>query len=202
MHAPMSPLPDLQLLAALDVLVAEGHVSRAAERLGVSQPAMSGLLARLRKTFGDPLLLRTARGMVATPRAVELAAKAAELLAQARALMVDARTFVPVSEQRTFRIIATDYVLMVVLPALQARLEAEAPGIAVEARPIMLTYSSLDQYWEIMTALAAPLRAALASLSPEKIAQLKARVFESLAPYMDGAAVKLAAVPLCASAVR
>ena len=75
-------------------------------------------------------------------------------------------------------------------------------SISVEARPITLTYSSLDQYWEVMTALAAPLRAALGSLSPEKIAQLKARLFESLKPYMDGAAVKLAAVPLCASATR
>jgi len=74
--------------------------------------------------------------------------------------------------------------------------------VAVEARPITLTYSSLDEYWEVQTALAAPLRAALASLSEDKTAQLKARLFESLAPHRDGAAVKLGAVPLCASAVK
>ena len=75
-------------------------------------------------------------------------------------------------------------------------------SVAVEARPITLTYASLDEYWEIQTALAAPLRAALASLSAEKIDQLKAKLFEALKPHMNGAAVKLAAVPLCASAVR
>ena len=72
--------------------------------------------------------------------------------------------------------------------------------VAVEARPLMLTYASLDEYWEIQTALAAPLRAALASLSADKIAQLKAKVFEALTPHREGEAVKLAAVPLCASA--
>lgn len=75
-------------------------------------------------------------------------------------------------------------------------------SVAVEARPITLTYSSLDEYWEIQTALAAPLRAALASLSTDTIAQLKAKVFDALTPYRVGAAVTLAAVPLCASAVR
>ena len=74
--------------------------------------------------------------------------------------------------------------------------------VTVEARPITLTYESLDQYWEIQTALAAPLRAAIASLSADRVAQLKARVFESLAPNMSAGAVSLAAVPLCAAAVR
>ena len=75
-------------------------------------------------------------------------------------------------------------------------------SVAVEARPITLVYNSLEEYWEIQTALAAPLRAALASLSPEKIAELKVKVFASLTPHMDGTTVKLAAVPLCASAAR
>ena len=73
-------------------------------------------------------------------------------------------------------------------------------SVAVEARPITLTYASLDEYWEIQTALAAPLRAALASLSADKIAQLKAKVFEALTPHREGETVTLAAVPLCASA--
>ena len=72
--------------------------------------------------------------------------------------------------------------------------------VKVEARPITLTYGSLDEYWDIQTGLAAPLRSAIATLSPEKIGELKAKLFEALTPHMDGAAVKLAAVPLCASA--
>jgi SAM-dependent methyltransferase len=73
--------------------------------------------------------------------------------------------------------------------------------VAVEARPITLTYTSLDEYWEIMTALAAPLKAAIASLDADQTARLKARVFESLKPHMAGDTVSLAATPLCASAV-
>ena len=75
-------------------------------------------------------------------------------------------------------------------------------NIAVEARPITLTYGSLEEYWDIQTDLAAPLRAALASLNAETIGQLKAKLFEALTPHLDGAQVKLAAVPLCASATR
>ena len=74
--------------------------------------------------------------------------------------------------------------------------------VAVEARPITLTYGSLEEYWQIQTELAAPLRGAIASLGPDKIQQLKAKMFEALKPHLDGTAVKLAAVPLCASAVR
>jgi SAM-dependent methyltransferase len=73
-------------------------------------------------------------------------------------------------------------------------------GIVVEARPIVLTYASLDEYWEVQTGLAAPLRAALAKLSPDEVDKLKAAVFAALTPHMDGASVRLAAVPLCASA--
>jgi hypothetical protein len=72
-------------------------------------------------------------------------------------------------------------------------------NVTVEARPITLTYASLDEYWQIQTELAAPLRNALASLSPDKIDQLKAKVFEALKPHMDDTTVKLAATPLCAS---
>jgi enediyne biosynthesis protein CalE5 len=75
-------------------------------------------------------------------------------------------------------------------------------NVAVEARPILMTYASLDEYWRIQTDLAAPLRSALAALSADKVAELKAKLFEALAPHRDGETVKLAAVPLCASAVR
>jgi len=75
-------------------------------------------------------------------------------------------------------------------------------GIAVEPRPITLTYASLEEYWQIQTDLAAPLRGAIASLTPGQVEQLKARIFEALAPFADGSTIRLAAVPLCASAVR
>jgi enediyne biosynthesis protein CalE5 len=74
--------------------------------------------------------------------------------------------------------------------------------VRIEARPITLTYGSLGEYWQIQTDLAAPLRAALASLSPDRVAELKAKVFEALATHMNGAEVNLAAVPLCASATK
>jgi len=74
--------------------------------------------------------------------------------------------------------------------------------VRVEARPITLTYDSPDDYWRIQTDLAAPLRAALGTLPPDQVSRLKARVFESLGPHMDGAAVRLGATPICASAGR
>jgi SAM-dependent methyltransferase len=74
--------------------------------------------------------------------------------------------------------------------------------IAIEPRPMRLTYDSLDDYWRIQTDLAAPMRAALASLTPERVAELKTQVFAALTPHMNGGAVTLAAVPLCASARR
>ncbi|HEV8210543.1 MAG TPA: methyltransferase domain-containing protein [Vicinamibacterales bacterium] len=75
-------------------------------------------------------------------------------------------------------------------------------GVTVEARPMTLTYGSLDDYWEVSSDLATPLRSALPSLSPDTIQRLKARLFEALKPYLDGTKVSLAAMPLCASAVR
>jgi SAM-dependent methyltransferase len=75
-------------------------------------------------------------------------------------------------------------------------------NVAIEARPITLTYASLEEYWEIQTELAAPLRAALASLNAETVGQLKTKLFAALTPHLDGTKVKLAAVPLCASATR
>ena len=73
-------------------------------------------------------------------------------------------------------------------------------SIVVESRPIVLNYASLAEYWQIQTELAAPLRAAIAKLSAEDVEKLKAKVFQALAPHMDGDHIRIAAVPLCASA--
>jgi SAM-dependent methyltransferase len=74
--------------------------------------------------------------------------------------------------------------------------------IVVESRPMTLTYASLEEYWRIQTDLAAPLRSALASLGPDDIARLKARVFEAAAPNVEGGTVRFAAAALCASPSR
>jgi enediyne biosynthesis protein CalE5 len=74
-------------------------------------------------------------------------------------------------------------------------------GVAVETRPITMNFDSLGEYWQIMTDIAAPLRTAIATLTPDKVDQLRAKVFEALTPHLDGTNVSLAATPLCASAV-
>jgi enediyne biosynthesis protein CalE5 len=74
--------------------------------------------------------------------------------------------------------------------------------VSVEARPLVLTYGSREQYWQIQIDLAAPLRAAMAALGPEGVGRVKARVFEAIAPNVEGGVVKFAAVPLCASATK
>ena len=82
--------PDLNLLLTLDVLLAEGHVARAARRLRLSPSAMSRALARLRETTGDPLLVRAGRGLVATPRALELRDRVSRLVEDAEAILHEA----------------------------------------------------------------------------------------------------------------
>src|SRR6188472_1710365 len=79
--------PDLNLLVALDVLLAEGNVARAAQRLRLSPSAMSRTLARLRETTGDPLLVRAGRGLVPTPRALELREKVSQLVEDSEAVL-------------------------------------------------------------------------------------------------------------------
>src|SRR5437588_9682381 len=84
--------PDLNLLVTLDVLLAEGSVARAAERLRLSPSAMSRALARLRVATGDPLLVRAGRGLVPTPRAQELRDRVARLVEDAGAVLRPAET--------------------------------------------------------------------------------------------------------------
>src|ERR1044071_5324778 len=81
------PTPDFNLLVTLDVLLAEGNVARAARRLHLSPSAMSRALARLRKTVGDPLLVRAGRGLVPTPRAMELRERVGQLVQDAEAVL-------------------------------------------------------------------------------------------------------------------
>ncbi|SUD29592.1 LysR family transcriptional regulator [Pseudomonas fluorescens] len=119
---------DLNLLVILDALLSEQHVTRAAERLHLSQPAVSHALARLRDLLGDPLLVRQGGGLVATARALELAAPLADALAQLQSLLAPNR-FDPASARRTFRLAMSDYGAALLLPGLVRALREQAPGI-------------------------------------------------------------------------
>jgi DNA-binding transcriptional LysR family regulator len=124
----MSP-PDLNLLVALDVLLAEESVVRAAARLHLSSSAMSRTLARLRESTGDPLLVRAGRRLVPTPRAIELRDQAARLVQDAQAVLRPATR--PRLDQlvRTFSLRTSDGFVENFGPALVARVTKEAPGV-------------------------------------------------------------------------
>ncbi|XAH25461.1 LysR family transcriptional regulator [Xylophilus sp. GW821-FHT01B05] len=122
---------DLNLLTILEVLLAERHLSRAAERLHMSQPAVSHALARLRVLLGDPLLVRGRGGFQPTARALELARPLADALQHIRSVLGGA-VFAPGSARRVFRLAASDYGAAIVLPGLLRRLRAEAPGVDLD----------------------------------------------------------------------
>jgi DNA-binding transcriptional LysR family regulator len=130
---------DLNLLVALDALLAERSVTRAAVRLHLSQPATSALLARLRELFGDPLLLRSARGMLPTPRALELLGPVKQVLDEIDAIVQPRAAFDPASAvQTTFTLSASDYVEYALLPTLVDYLERTAPGVRLAVRALDL----------------------------------------------------------------
>ena len=119
---------DLNLLVVLEALLAERHISRAALRLHLSQPAVSHALARLRQLLDDPLLVRGQGGLVLTARAHELSGPLAEALAQVR-ILLGPSGFQPATARRTFRLAMSDYGAMVVLPNLLRAVRKAAPGI-------------------------------------------------------------------------
>src|SRR5215510_11403260 len=98
------PRPDLNLLVTLDVLLAEGSVARAAKRLRLSPSAMSRALARLREATGDPLLVRAGRGLVPSPRAIELREQVGKLVHDSEAVLRPAETLDLKKLARTFTI--------------------------------------------------------------------------------------------------
>lgn len=118
---------DLGLLIALDALIAERSVTRAADRLGLSQPAMSAQLARLRSLFKDPLLVSSGKQMLPTERATELQEPLHRLLDELTALVRERQTFNSVLSNRTFRIMATDYMHRIVSLPMMEELVRSAP---------------------------------------------------------------------------
>jgi len=127
---------DLNLLVALDALLAERNVTRAASRLHVSQPALSAQLARLRHIFKDPLLLPAQRGMLPTARALELQEPLRRALDEVRRVMVTGVDFDPTDASLTITIAASDYIQVAVLLEFTLRLRREAPGIRIGIRAL------------------------------------------------------------------
>ncbi len=121
--------PDLNLLVTLDVLLAEGSVARAARRLRLSPSAMSRALARLRATTGDPLLVRAGRGLVPTPRAIELRERVSQLVQDAEAVLRPATKLNRKQLVRTFTLRTHEGFVENFGPDLIARVGREAPGV-------------------------------------------------------------------------
>jgi len=121
--------PDLNLLVALDVLLVEGNVARAARRLGLSASAMSRTLARLRETTGDPLLVRAGRGLVPTPRAMELRDRVGPLVNDAHAILRPGEESDVGRLVRTFTLRTSEGFVENFGPALIARVSRKAPGV-------------------------------------------------------------------------
>ena len=126
---------DLGLLVPLDALLQTGSVTGAARRVGLSTPAMSHALARIRERLGDPILVRAGRGMLLTPRALALKARVHDVVARAREVLTPEQPFVAAALDRTFLVHATDYVLTVLGGAVDRMLRAEAPRACLRFVP-------------------------------------------------------------------
>jgi DNA-binding transcriptional LysR family regulator len=125
---------DLNLLVVFDTLFDERSVTRAAARLAVTQPTVSGSLNRLRRTFADQLFLRTSHGIVPTPRAEALAGPVKDLLTHARSLVAP-DTFDPATAETTIRICGSDYLQHAVIGPLAAAMRKVAPGVRLLVAP-------------------------------------------------------------------
>jgi DNA-binding transcriptional LysR family regulator len=141
---------DLNLLHLFEVVFAQQHVGRAAEKLNLTPSAVSHGLGRLRRLLNDPLFLKTPKGVVPTTRAMELAEPVAEILARVRNVIDTAAPFDAATSTRQFTIGAPDGLLAVFLTALLADLRRRAPGIDVGVRQLLPPRSggSTTRAWE------------------------------------------------------
>ncbi len=127
---------DVPLLLALDALLRERQVTRAAQRLGLTQSAMSHALRRLREVFADPLFVRTPRGVLPTPRAAQLAEPLARVLSELERLTAHPTGFDPATLTRRMALLTSEYVDVVVLPQLLSQLLHKAPRLDLEVRGV------------------------------------------------------------------
>lgn len=123
---------DLNLLIAFDVLIAERSVTRAAERLNLTQSAMSAALKRLRESFADDILVQHGKRMVPTAAALSLAPQVSAALLNMRGILASGMRFDPARSQRTFRIVASDYITTVLIGPALRMLHKEAPDVRIE----------------------------------------------------------------------
>lgn len=137
---------DIHLLESFDMLMRERSVSRAAERLGISQSSASEALARLRERFDDPLLVRGREGMMPTPKALALLPDVRSAIALLRGLIDRGRGFEPASSALRFRLATSDYTQLLLMPQLRRRMAQQAPGCAVDIVPthILRVEEALD----------------------------------------------------------
>lgn len=127
---------DLNLLRVLDALLVERHLTRAARRVGLSQPAMSHALSRLRARFGDPLFVRTPQGLVPTARAEQVEGPLRESLAAIARCLEGGARFDAAAATRAFTVATADYGSFVLAPSLIARITRDAPGVDLWVRTI------------------------------------------------------------------
>lgn len=137
---------DLNLLVYLDVLLRELNVTRAAEQLGITQPAMSNGLRRLRAMFNDPLLIRSSDGMKPTERALDLQPKVRQILAETQHLLEPKQEFKAIASRRVFRIMVSDYAEATLIPTLIKHIRSEAPHIILDLlTPSDVSYQDMEQ---------------------------------------------------------
>ncbi|MCV2886075.1 LysR family transcriptional regulator [Aestuariibacter sp. AA17] len=136
---------DLNLLVYLDVLLREGSVTKAANQLSITQPAMSNGLKRLRDLFKDPLLVRTSDGMTPTQRALEIQPIIRDVLAKLEASIQPETEFDPATSARTFRIMASDYAESTLLMEVIGKLSSLAPNITLDViTPSDVTFHDVE----------------------------------------------------------
>ncbi|GLK90838.1 LysR family transcriptional regulator [Pseudomonas turukhanskensis] len=124
---------DLNLFIVFDAIYTEANLTRAGQIVGITQPAVSNALARLRETFNDPLFVRTAQGMVPTPMAQNIIGPVRNALSLLRVSVQESRTFNPLQANKTYRISMTDLTEEIILPPLFQRLRRQAPSVQIES---------------------------------------------------------------------
>lgn len=139
---------DLNLLIALDILLREKNVTRAAERAHISQPAMSSALNKLRDFFGDPLLVRVGREMEITPRGQSLIEPVRDALARIQSALGTQPVFSPTSSRREFKIIVSEEAVPGLLPAVLKRIAQEAPKVSCRIELISQDSLSILEHGE------------------------------------------------------
>lgn len=127
---------DLNLLASFDALMIEGNLTRASDRIGLSQPAMSAALQRLRLTFHDELFVRSRQGMIPTPRAIAIYPPIRDALELIRGTLLQGDDFAPKTAERNFSVAADNYFESVALGPLMSMLQQSGAGLSLDTLPL------------------------------------------------------------------